>query len=793
MFKNYLKVTFRHLQRHPLYVFVNVVGLGLAVTFTLVGYLMYRSDRDADRRHVKSDRVYRVMSYRGGEDTTRLWGVSPLPLGPAAAADLPGVVRSVRYSMAEINVRRGDDEVRRSLVAFADTGFFEAFDFPAGAGTVAALRRQNQVILSDKTAEAFFGPEDPIGQTLTLLVNDSLMIERVVGAVLDQVSSTANIQFDLLLPYETILTLYDRKADDWADIAEVTFLELDDPSRAATVEAGLQRYLPLRNEATPEWTMSRLTMVPFAELSRHTRAGTVSYNILRGGLPASAFVFSITAGILTLLIACFNFINTSLATVGRRVKEIGVRKALGVRRRQLVAQMLGETGVICLLGVLAGVLFAELYLPYLNRTWSFLALDLDVLRDYRLVLFLVALFVATTLLAGVYPAFYITRFRPDVILRGRQRFGGSNALTRVLLTFQFTLAVTSLVLALTFVRNASYQENFKLGYDHEVLLETRLRDGRDYVPLRQALAREGAVVDIAGSHHHIERSSITRVARRGEQTIETNVYDVGPNYLPTVGIAITAGQDFPTHEDAARRTDEIIVSQGFVDAFGLDEPMGARVVLDSTAYFVRAVTQNFHQFGLWQPVKPTVFRLTTPDQYRYLTTRVTPGQTAAFEATVKEHWKALFPDRPYVGGPQSTSFFQAQEITRNIRNDQILQALVVLFLSVSGLFALVSLDVLKRLKEISIRKVLGASSGRLVLMLNRPLGVMLLIASVVGGIGGWFGGNAFLGSIYTYHTQVGPEVLLGAGGVLLVVAALTVGWKVYQAVTANPADTLRNE
>ena len=264
------------------------------------------------------------------------------------------------------------------------------------------------------------------------------------------------------------------------------------------------------------------------------------------------------------------------------------------------------------------------------------------------------------------------------------------------------------------------------------------------------------------------------------------------NYLATLGIALAQGEAF-IDGDATAATDEVIVNQMFAKQLGLTNPVGSRVMIDSTAHYVRGVVEDFHLFGLWRPIEPAMFRLTTPNYYRYLTVRTNALAASDFAEALEVYWRQLYPDQPYEGFLQSANFFEAQQTTRNIRRTYFFQTLVVLFLSVTGLFALTSLDIARRLKEVSIRKVLGASIPSVIMTLNRSLLVMLGVAVVLGGIGGYLAGQAFIGSIYTYHVGVQGTTLAGAVLLLLITVGLTIGFKVYRAATANPATILRNE
>jgi hypothetical protein len=400
-----------------------------------------------------------------------------------------------------VRVRHGD-EVFNEYVHFAGGDFFGVFDFSVVSGSAGALGDREQVLITQSLAKKYFGDGDPIGQAMTVYVGQPYQSQLTVGAVLADPPLNSSLRFSALTALDN-LYLEDQPVEEtnMKYFTDVTFVQLAPGADREAAVAGLNRFIAEQNLARPDWQMSRFeleSLLTMAHTARDMRANSLEEALA----PAAVWGPNVLA-LLILLTACLNFTNTTISLADKRLKEMGVRQVLGGTRRQLVGQLLGESLLVALLALAAAGLFASWLIPAYNHMWPYLDLRADYLRDNSLQLFLVAMLLGATLLAGSYPALYLSAFRPVAIFQGKVRFGGNNLFTRVLLGFQVVNSLVAVVSALAFARNATFQRNADLGYDDDGLIVLPIEVEQDYHLLSNALRGNPQVAGIAGSANHI--------------------------------------------------------------------------------------------------------------------------------------------------------------------------------------------------------------------------------------------------------------------------------------------------
>ena len=793
MLRNYLIIAGRQLVKNGRYTVINVFGLSVALACCIVAYLNHDFSYGYDKFHENAERIYRINSTRLVNDNVQEWGVTPMPLGPAMKAEFPFVEDVVRISETGA-VFQYEDKVFNEEVTFADPAFFDLFTFPLRQGTPEVLRDPNQIILSPEFAVKYFGQEDPLGRQVTIRFDEEVRT-FTVGAVAEKIPLNSSIQFDILTAYDN-LRVFDENLDNWRRFGHVTFVSVTNPAALDGLAARLQPYIELQNTARPDWELHGFYFVPLPEMFLNSR--DMRWYYLQEGMPPAAIVSPSVIAVLLLLMGCFNFMNTAIAFAGKRLKEIGVRKVMGSMRRQLIGQFMGESMLLCVIAFGLALLLAEVFAPAYSSLWPYLDLEIVYADNVPLLAFLAALLLITGLMAGAYPAFYISSFNPVNILKGRQQLAGLNLFTRTLLTFQLTMAVMVILAGIVFTNNARFQEAFDLGYDQDMVLMVPLGEPERFTTYRDAVVQNPDILSVAGSRSHLNYSFFNRVVETlptGQREAikgETDMYLIGEAYLETMGLRIVDGRTFDPDMDTDF-TDAVLVNQTFAREFGFTEPVGQTVIIDSTRYEVVGVFEDFYDAGVWNPIDPAVFRLTTPDQYYFLEARVRSDKLAEVNAFLRETWQRLVPEAPYEGVYQDEMLAEAMLINRGIKTTFYYIAILAIVIAAAGLFGLMSLAIAQRTKEIGIRKVLGASVFSVSRLINREFVVMLLIASVVASVGGYFMIKMLLDSVWAYHSGVGLMPCLLATLFMFGIALATVGWRVYKVATANPVQALRYE
>lgn len=791
MFKNYLKVAFRNLLRNKLYAVINILGMGVAIALCIVAYLNHTYNYSFDNFHKNAGKIFRVKTVRLVNGQEQYWGNVPRPLAPALESDFAAVERAVRLTRGNAAFRYGDNIFNESVL-HADPEFFEMFDFPLKYGIAAVLQEKNKIVLSEEYALKYFGDEDPIGKQITLRYGDSEPREFFVGAVAKKIPDYSSIHFDVLAALDVLVEAGVDRANDWSNWTSVTFVQLSDPQQVTTLENKLDSYVAAHNAAAPDRQIERFYFDPLRNLAMNAWQENLKGDILKRTMhPAGMITPSIIAAML-LLMACFNYINTSIAFSSKRLKEIGIRKVIGGTRRQLIVQFMSENFLLCTVALILALGLAEIFVPAHDNLWTYFELTLDYSENFGLLAFLAGLLLIVGAIAGAYPAVYISAYRPVTILRGTQKFGGTSWFTRILLTFQFSVSILTIIASLVFIQNADFLKNIYLGYDKDQVVVIPFTNAKQYEPYRNAIERNGNVVKVAGCRHHVGYRWYTRAIEDASLQSRADIFGVDYDYLTTMKLRLVAGRGFD-QTFPADKNESVIVSQKLVHEFGWDNPLGRTVTIENERYTVIGVIEDFYNRGAWRPVMASVFRLVAPEDFRYLTVRVSPNDLAATSEFLRSEWQRLVPEIPYEGFFQDERMAEAISVSESIKTMFLYISLLAIVIAAMGLFALVSLNIARRTKEIGIRKVLGASVLHIMNLANQEFIALLGAASLVASVSGYFVVEGLLSSIYAYHVGFSTVPFLLASLSVFIIAVLTVGTQVLKVATANPTEALRYE
>jgi len=434
---------------------------------------------------------------------------------------------------------------------------------------------------------------------------------------------------------------------------------------------------------------------------------------------------------------------------------------------------------------------AELLVPGFRNLLPFVEIELHYLQNFRLLLFLLFLLMATAILAGAYPAYYITGYRPAALLKGIQKVGKSTVIMRLLLASQFVLSMVAVGTGIVFAQNARYQETMDVGYHMDRLAFVYAANSKQCAVYQHALEQNKAIERVASSRSHVFFSSVRRIVHAEEKPLEAQVLNVGFDYMETVGFRLKQGRFFDRKHPSDAST--AIITQKTVDELGWKEALGKTIEIDSTRYSVIGVVEDFYNAGVWSPIAPVVFRLADPSTFNFVVARLSEPQSSIVTATLRQVWKDHFPDVPYYGFYQDHAMEEGISVSQSITSMFVFIGAVVLIISIMGLFAMVSLGVARRTKEIGVRKVLGAGLGNLLNLLNRELVVILVLSAIAADMLGYFAAKTFVSLIYAYHTPIGIEALLIANFVVLIVGISTALLQTLRVATANPVEALRYE
>lgn len=779
------------MMKNKLFLIINVIGMGIAIACCIIGYFTYDYDATFDHVHKNRDHLYRVSAIRDFDNHLTRVGHVPLPLANVVSQTLKDVNQSSRFYHSWSNLKREND-LFESRLAYVDADFFSMFSFEFIVGDPKELKDKTTIFLTEKMAIRLFGSaQEAYGKTITQVYKTTLKELKIAGVFKDP---NQNSSFYFREGYMNFENCKDEHTayleDDWKKETTL-FLQINDASRVASVQRQLQPFIENNNKAREDFIIKEFVLDSFVTMAHRDR-DEFSRAATWSAPPFSAVIGTAIMGSLILLIACFNLTNTAIAISSRRLKEIGIRKVMGSGRSQLIGQFIGETMFICLLALFAGLVFADILIEGWNRMWTFMQISPSYLDNTRFVIFLLGVLMLTGLLAGSYPAFYISKFEPISILKGKLKFGGTNSFTRILLGLQFAISLIAIVSAIAFVQNATYQENYDLGFDAKGSIVAWLNTPEEVETYTTALQANPEIISIAAAKSGIFSNRLHEPVKYKSKQVEVDIIDVGDHYLETMNLKLTEGRDFSKDSETDKR-ESIIISTKMAALFGLDSPLGKELLWkDSVKLYVVGVIKDVHTNGLWREMQPLMIRYSGRDNTQ-IVVNTKASNVSAINTFMESKWKELFPNRLYNGNMMASELDEVYDVNKNIITMYAFLGVIALVLSATGLFTLVSLNIIKRTKEIGIRKVLGASVANITRIINVEFFVILTIASVAGCILSYFAVDSLMRSIWGYYQATTTITFVLSVGVMFLVAIGVIGYKVYSAASMNPVNTLRDE
>lgn len=793
MIKNYLTVSFRNLLKNKFYLFINVAGLGLALATCIVAYLNSDFGFQYDRQHVNADKIYKVQIKKASDQGLIDYGFNPLPIGPAALNDLSDVKMFVRYNNPNYIVQRGEKVFDRNI-GFASDNFLEMFTFPLKEGDPSALKDKKKILLSEEMADVYFPDEDPMGQILVMQNNDNEEFSYIVGGVFEKLPMNNSIYFDAIVNFENYLDMNEVDKNDWGRFIAATFLYIETPEQAASVRSLLGNYIDIQNEARNDWEVAEYELLPLPEFSKISNG--LFANWLNGGIHPAQMMAPPVMAFLILLIACFNFTNTSIAISSRRLKEIGIRKVMGGGKTQLIIQFMSENLIVCAMAIIVALALANYLVPAYSAMWPNMDLAIDFTKDPGMYLFLFSLLIITAVLAGAYPSVYISSFEPVKILRGTLKIGGTSMFSKILLSSQYVFTVIALFAGVAFIQNANYQETLDLGFNRETIIGARVDNSSDYQKLKSSMDSYPDVEQLVGSSNHVGSWNYSTTLKSEGQVIESFMLDFGAGYIETMDMEMVAGRSFKEEFKLSDRDNSLIVNEKLVEEFGWKEPIGKRVAIDdSTTLTVIGVIKNFYHNGFWRDVDPYGIRAGDEEDFRFVIAKVPASKLTSAYHHLEDKWREVIPNKPFEGfyQDQMSTIRQAKLVNGNIVIIFSYLSVISVILSAIGLFTLVSLNLLKRVKEIGVRKVLGAPVPHIVELMNRPFVKMVSIGGILGLAAGYFIIDMMIASIFANHRPIDWSTFFIPLFVLLTISFSTSCFKILGAARRNPVDSLRYE
>ena len=798
MVKRYFITLLRRFKQKKIFTLINIGGLTLGITCSLIMFLIVKHEFSYDNYHANGDRLYRIITEQSFNDITRQGVGVPKPLPAAVKEEIAGVEAVTFIShkrFGRFKMTNADGEEREFTenpgMVYVQPNFFDLFSWEWIDGDQkSALERPNTVVIDTENAEKFFPGESPLGKTIRF--NDQM--DLVVTGLVKQRPKNTDFPFEIFISMATIESKEDMT--EWRSTYsdDRCYVLLNKGVSPESINEQFEGMLKKHLGDNPNRTLSlqAISEIHFDEVQGR---GNLNYRSVSKGL----LYVLIVVCIFMVVTACFNFINMSTAMAVKRAKEIGVRKVLGSTRKQLINGFLLETGAITIFSIVLSLAITERLLPTTVKQLTDLDLSLNLLSDVQLIIYLIGLLVFVTLLAGLYPAWIISAFRPAQVLRGTALNSSDRkmGLRRTLVTFQFVLSQVFIIGTLVALWQMDYIRNVDLGYERDWIVYLDLPDNsEEKLGIWKADLEANSQVNnysLAATPPFSGSTSSTDANftnETGDHKITVFLKQADSRYIDTYGLNLIAGEGLLDSDKANR----FVVNETFVKNLGVSSPeeaLGQTVKINGMSAPISGVVQDFHLSTLKTQIG-SVALFNQPQFYRTLGVSFRPGTTDQLSSQLEDTWEKAHPNRQF----RMTFFDESIEryYFREKRFSKMLTtfASIAIFICCLGLYGLISYMANQRMKEIGIRKVLGAS----VLVIARSFSLEFLklvgVAFVIAAPLAYYSMQGWLNN-FVYHIEVGPTIFALGVGVSLVITLLTTGYRSIMAARANPADSLRNE
>jgi putative ABC transport system permease protein len=806
MFENYFKIGWRNLIKQKMYSSIKIGGFAIGIAACLLIALFIRDELSYDLNYPDGDRLYRVLQGYKNSGDFRRWAWFQAPFASALRNDYPEIEKVGRYNASPL-FGAGSKEIRpadkientfEDGFAYFDQELLDIFQYPMIYGNRAhALDEPNTIVITKRKADKYFPNENPVGKAFVL--DNNVKTPYKIGGVIQDFPANAHLQFDFLMTMKGV-EFWPGEQNDWGATNYMTYVVLKKGIDAAQFE---KRLTPIVGKyLLPFWIKeevphaqdlaknARFELQPVRDI--HLRSAGINDHLTHGDI---RFIWLFAAvAFFILLLAVINFVNLSTARSANRAKEVGLRKTVGSRRISIVSQFLTESLLYSVLSFALGLLGAWLLLPYFNHLAS--KSIMFPWKEWQLFPALLGAAILVGLLAGLYPSFYLSSFKPASVLKGNVSRGSkSSTLRSTLVVFQFTTSIILVIATLIIYRQVEYMLTKKAGFDkdHVILIQgtgtvDNIRTFKDEL-LRLANVKSATISDYLpirgtkrnGNGFWIEGRETTDASVAGQFWI------VDSDYIKTMGMKIVDGRDFS--EKYATDSINVIINQAMAKQLGLKDPVGKRIQ-NNKVWNVIGVVEDFHFETMREQIAPLVMRIGYSPGI--VSVKVNSNNMSSMLSAIDGVWKKFSPNQAIRFAFLDESFARMYDDVQRMGRIFTSFAVLAIIVACLGLFALSAFMVEQRGKEISIRMVLGASLNSILRLLSENFVKLVLISIVIAVPVSWYFMNIWLQE-FTYRTIITWDVFIASGSMAVIIAMLTVSFQLIRAGRSNPSANLRSE
>lgn len=781
MLRNYFFTAIRQLIRQKGFSIINISGLAIGMSIAFLIFVWVQHELSFDKFNEKSDRLFRLVQtqyYSTGPLTTPCM---PGPIAKDIREEIPEITNTFMYYVVPMTLRSGDHVFTESI-RLAGPELFNMFTFSFLKGDPdKVFNEMNSIVITDKLADKLFVDEDPVGKIIDLNNEHSFKVTGVIG----ETPENSSFRFDACIPFEFIEKI-GYTIDRYGWNSYYVYVELAENTDYQMVNEKIQKYLQEKSkDGEDDNDNIDLFLFPLEKMHLH------SYSDRRGDIQY-VYLFSAIA-VFILVIACINFMNLSTARSARRSREIAIRKVSGANKKELITQFFSESVILSFIALILSLLLAWLLLPYFN---DIVGSNLGFNPGkplFWLMIIGVTLFVG--LLAGSYPALYLSSFKPALGLKGGSYKGKGNSwFRRVLVIFQFVLSVGLIISTIVVQRQLSFVRNNDLGMDISNIEYQVMRGEavKKFEVFRNELLKNPEILGVTRAQSlpfqiGSNSGSFDWEGRTTTDDILVGFGITGEDYTRTLGIRMHAGRYY--NPDIQGDTAAIVINKKAAGVFGMDDPVGKWVSWGGTRYSIIGVTEDFHFLPMQYSIDPLVL-VYSPENSQVAMIK-TSGKAEAMEY-LEQTWTRVFPGSPYEKHDLEGSYLEIYRDEANLIKVIGYFALLAIIISCLGLYGLAAFMAEQRTKEIGIRRILGAEISSIITMTSKEFAVWVLIANLIAWPLAWLAMDDWL-KTYVYHTRLTPGIFITALALSLLIALMTVSWQSVKAAMKKPVDAVKYE
>lgn len=792
MFRNFLVTSIRSIIRDKTFSLINILGFSIGIACTVLILFWVQDELSYDRSHEKKDRIYRVLARVPTGEGFLEAGVTPAALAPMMEEEFPAIEMATRFkNMGSYTFVQGEKKFRERHSGIAESKLFSIFTFPFVEGNPeTCLDGPNSIVLTESLAAKYFGDQSAMGKEIELLGIGVFEVTAVIEDV-----THCHFQFNYLIPIKWAEFFYDENIEELGAFNYTTYILTKEGIDMDQLEARIEPFFNIHADKNRRDNEVH-SMLFLQKLTNIYLKSDYSYDFTQRGDIKSVWTFSAIA-LIILLIASINFMNLTTARAANRSKEIGVRKLQGAQRKHLVTQFYLESALITFFSFILALLLVELALPYFNNL-SGKMLSQNILVNPYIIIAYIMLALITSVIAGSYPALYLSSFRPLRALRGKWGSGsGSARFRKILVIVQFSISIALIVSTFVVQDQLRFIRNMKLGYDRENLCTVHQRGEihNRYDLFKERLLADPNITHVSGISDPLMYAGRSLSLEHwegnpGERSIRMHYHLVDYDIIETLNIEMVAGRSF-TREFNDDSASVFLINQTAVEKMGMDNPVGKMMTLGEQQGRIVGVYKNFNYNTLHHKINPHTLIL-DKDATQGVFFRIRPGREKEALAHAENVWKGIERDHPF------DYEFMDQQLDHMYRAEQRVGTLFGYFtgfailISCLGLLGLASFMTRQRQKEIGIRKVMGSKVGQLILLLTKDFTKWVLLAGLIGLPLGYYAMRQWLQGFH-YRTELSAMPFVVALLIAILIAGFTVSLQTYKASLRNPVDTLRDE